>query len=232
MSSTGISKRPDPKPKVSPSNVDNVVKMAENGSLSADKFQSGVEQASISPANSNQNQISYPDGDDLGRMHQDAPVEENSPHQPDKAIPSIESDDIEMKDLSPSRADNDQRESAQSNRPDVQSDHPHPEVSSSQSQDTAGLIEGFKCLAVIDTPRKKKAKCPTEGEPLDPNATVDGWGTLRGSTFVIVQEGPPHAAKFTFRYEPSYTNDRFASTTDEDFRISAIRDRTASGKKV
>ncbi|KAJ5100894.1 hypothetical protein N7456_006946 [Penicillium angulare] len=232
MSSTGISKRPDPKAKVAPSNVDNVVKMAENGSLSANKFQSGVEQALVYPANSNENQISYPDGDDLGRMHQDAPVEENSPHQPDKVIPSVESDDIEMQDFSPSRANNDQRQSAQSNRPDVQSDHPPPEVSSSQSQDTDGLVEGFKCLAVIDTRGKKKANRPTEGDPLDPNATVDGWGTLRGSTFVIVQEGPPHAAKFTFRYEPNYTNDRFANTTDKDFRISAIRDRTASGKKV
>ncbi|KAJ5267292.1 hypothetical protein N7478_010100 [Penicillium angulare] len=79
---------------------------------------------------------------------------------------------------------------------------------------------------------KKKANRPTESEPLDPNATVDGWGTLRGSTVVIVQEGPTHAARFTFRYEPNYTNDRFANTTDKDFRISAIRDRIASGKKV
>ncbi|KAJ5267427.1 hypothetical protein N7478_010235 [Penicillium angulare] len=165
-------------------------------------------------------------------MHQDAPMDDNSTHQPDRAIPSVEAYDIEMQDFSPSCANNDQRQSAQSNRPDVQSDHPPPEVSSPQSQDTAGLVEGFKCLAIIDTRGKKKANRPTESESLDPNATVDGWGTLRGSTFVIVQEGPPYAAKFTFRYEPNYTNDCFASITDEDFRVSAIRDRTASGKKV
>ncbi|KAJ5267224.1 hypothetical protein N7478_010032 [Penicillium angulare] len=224
MSSKGISKNADPKQKVPSSNIGKVEKMAMEGTLPRNKLQSGLEQASVSPANSNENQPSYRDEDDLGQMQQDGPVDENSPHQPDKAIRSIESNDIEMRDLGPSHAEN--------NPLDVQSDHPPPEVSSPQSQDTAGLVEGFKCLAIIDTRGKKKANRPTESEPLDPNATVDGWGTLRGSTFVIVQEGPPHAARFTFRYEPNYTNDRFASTTDEDFRISAIRDRTASGKKV
>ncbi|KAJ5100944.1 hypothetical protein N7456_006996 [Penicillium angulare] len=195
MSSKGISKNADQKQKAPPCNIGKVEKMAMEGTLPRNKLQSGLEQASVSPANSNENQPSYRDEDDLGQMQQDGPVDENSPHQPDKAIGSIESNDIEMRDLSPSHAENDQRQSAQSNRPD-------------------------------------KANRPTESEPLDPNATVDGWDTLRGSTFVIVQEGPPHVARFTFRYEPNYTSDRFANTTDEDFRISAIQDRTASGKKV
>ncbi|KAJ5100961.1 hypothetical protein N7456_007013 [Penicillium angulare] len=152
-------------------------------------------------------------------MHQDASMDDNSTHQPDRAIPSVEAYDVEMQDFSPSCANNDQRQSAQSNRPDVQSDHPPPELSSPQSQDTTDLpqMSGYHRYTW-----EKKANRPTESEPLDPNATVNGWGTLRGSTFMIVQEDQPHAAKFTFRYEPNYTNDRFASTTDEDFRISAI----------
>ncbi|KAJ5267291.1 hypothetical protein N7478_010099 [Penicillium angulare] len=63
MSSTGISKRPDPKAKVFPSNVGKVEQMAIDGSYLAGKLQSGLEQTSISPANSNENQISYADGE-------------------------------------------------------------------------------------------------------------------------------------------------------------------------
>lgn len=232
MSSRGVSKNADPKPKASSSNVGKVEQMAMDGSYSAQKLQSGMQQASISPANFNENQASSPNEDDAGQTQQGAPVGENPVRQPDEAIPSIEADDIEMEDLGPSHANNDQRQSSQNNRSDVQGNPSHPKVSSSQGQDTAGLVEGLKCLAIIDPRGKKKASCPTESKPLDPNTIVDGWGTLRGSTFVIVQEGPPHAARFVFKFEPNYTNDRLANITDKDLRISEIQDRTASGKKV
>ena len=47
---------------------------------------------------------------------------------------------------------------------------------------------------------------PSEDDE-ETDAVVDGWGKLRGSTFVILQYGPRHGARYKFKYRNGYTND-------------------------
>ncbi|KAJ5414886.1 hypothetical protein N7509_000220 [Penicillium cosmopolitanum] len=61
------------------------------------------------------------------------------------------------------------------------------------------------------------------------NDLVDGWGSLRRSTLVIIQCGPHDAAKYRFEYRPNYKNDSLASISDRTKRISALEDIDSSG---
>ncbi|KAJ5033177.1 hypothetical protein NUH16_003093 [Penicillium rubens] len=55
------------------------------------------------------------------------------------------------------------------------------------------------------------------------DALVDGWGTLRTSTFVILQYGPRHGARYKFKYRHGYTNASMNSISESSLRISQIK---------
>lgn len=48
-------------------------------------------------------------------------------------------------------------------------------------------------------------------------------GTLRGSTFVILQYGPRHGARYKFRYRHGYTNASMNSMSKSSLRVSQIK---------
>ncbi|KAJ5559379.1 hypothetical protein N7513_001778 [Penicillium frequentans] len=71
--------------------------------------------------------------------------------------------------------------------------------------------------------KKNKGRITQSPSP-DPNEVVDGWGTLKNSNFVIVQEGPTAYAKFTFKWRHGYTNVSTANISDRRLRVTDIED--------
>ncbi len=206
-------------------------KVAEHGSLPPQKSESANEQSIVSDRNVSKSTKSYPDENNSDQTQQNAPVDENSTPHPDKPIRSIEGD-IEMTDLGGTRKAEDQQQPTQNGTSDMQNDPNHSDVRSSREQSVGSLGRGFKCLAILDPPRKNNKGRITQNQNPDPNEIVDGWGTWRGkSTFVIVQEGPPEAARFIFKLRSGYTNERLANISDKGLRISEIRDPGVGGRK-
>ena len=220
------------KPKSSNSeSIDKFRKVAEDESLSQQKSKSANQQSIVSDTNLSKSTKSYPDEDNSDQTKQNAPVDDDSTPHPDKPIQSIEGD-IEMTDFAATRKAEDQREPTQNGSLDVQNDPNHSDMRSSREQSVGSLRRGFKCLAILDPPMKNNKGRITQSPAPDPNEIVDGWGTWRGnSTFVIVQEGPPEAARFIFKLRSKYSNERTANISDKELRISEIRDPGVGGKK-
>lgn len=228
MPSNGVSKPTSSKS----GNIDKFRKVAEDQSLSQQKLESANQQSIVSDTNLSKSTKSYPDEDNSDQTQQDAPVNDNSIPHPDEPIQSIEENDFEMEDFGATRKAEDQREPTQNEKPDVQSEPKLSSVRSSREQSVGSLGRGSKCLAILDPPMKNSKGRITQSPAPDPNEIVDGWGTWRGkSTFVIVQEGPPEAARFTFKLRSKYSNERTANISDKELRISEIRDPGVGGKK-
>ncbi|KAJ5938316.1 hypothetical protein N7466_001450 [Penicillium verhagenii] len=175
---------------------------------------------------------SHPSVKHSDQTQQNAPVHDNSTPNPDSPIPSIEQGDIEMEDLGVYRRTEDQSAPTQNDRLDVPNDPNHSDVRSSREQSVGSLGRGFNRLAILDPPKGKNQGRITQSPAPDPKDIVDGWGTWRGNSgFVIVQEGPPEAARFTFKLRSKYSNERTANISDKQLRISEIRDLGVGGKK-
>ncbi|KAJ5654975.1 hypothetical protein N7490_001978 [Penicillium lividum] len=169
----------------------------------------------------------YSDEDHSDQTQQNVNVHDTSTLHPDKPIRSIEGD-IEMTDSSTQ----DQQESTQNAKLNVLSKPSLSSVRSSREQSVGSLARGFKCLAVLDPPKKNNKDRITHSPAPDHEDVVDGWGTWRGkSTFVIVVEGPPESARFTFKLRSGYTNERTANISDKELRITEIRDKGVGGRK-
>ncbi|KAJ5642767.1 hypothetical protein N7490_006767 [Penicillium lividum] len=210
MPSNGVSKPISSKS----GNIDRFRKVAEDESLSQQKSESGNGQAIVSDATLNKSTRSYHNEDSSDQTQQNIPVDDISAPHPEKPIRSIE-DNIEMEDFGATRKAEDQREPTQNGTLDVQSEPNRSSVRSSREQSVGSLGRGFKCLAILDPPMKNNKGRITQSPAPDPNEIVDGWGTWRGnSTFVIVQEGPPEAAWFTFKLRSKYSNERTANISD------------------
>ncbi|KAJ5330506.1 hypothetical protein N7476_000289 [Penicillium atrosanguineum] len=214
-------------------NIDRLRKAAEHGSLSSEKSESANQQAIVSDANPSTSTKPYPDENEAEQTQQNASVDDNPIPPCDMAIPSIEKHDIEMTDFGANRKTEDHQEPTQNGALGVQSETNRSDVRSSREQSIGSLGRGFKCLAILDPRMKNNTGRLTQSQHADPNDIVDGWGTWRGkSTFVIVREGPPEAARFTFKLRSGYANDRTANISDKDFRISEIKDRGVDGRKT
>ncbi|KAJ5654920.1 hypothetical protein N7490_001923 [Penicillium lividum] len=208
------------------------VEKAKKGALSRQKLESGDQQAIVSDANPNMKTKSYPDENHSDQIQRNTPVDDNSTPHHDKPIQSIEVEEIEMEDLGANRDTEDQPESMQNNTLDVPSKPNLSSVRSSREQSVGSLARGFKCLAVLDPPKKNNKDRITHSPAPDPEDVVDGWGTWRGkSTFVIVVEGPPESARFTFKLRSGYTNERTANISDKELRVTEIRDKGVGGRK-
>jgi hypothetical protein len=224
MPSNGVSKTSGSKP----DNIDKLKKVAEDRSLSSQKSESANQQAIVSDVNLSKSTKPYSDENHSEQTQQNASVDDNPTPQCDRAIPSIEKNDIEMTDFGANRKTEDQQQPTQDGTLGVQDDPSHSDESPSREQSIGSLGKGFKCLAILDPPMKNNKGRLTQNQNPDPNDIVDGWGIWRGkSTFVIVREGPPEAARFTFKLNSGYTNNSTANISDKEFRISEIKDKGA-----
>lgn len=72
------------------------------------------------------------------------------------------------------------------------------------------------------------ASLDSSNDDEESDAIVDGWGTLRRSTFVILQYGPRHGARYKVKYRHGYTNEDMNSISESFLRISQIKDSPGS----
>ncbi|OGE46546.1 hypothetical protein PENARI_c197G07871 [Penicillium arizonense] len=115
---------------------------------------------------------------------------------------------------------------------DAGSVHQAAEGSSSNINERSSMA-GHRQNRTDLSPEARGASEPRDPEllaSLDPSeddeetdAVVDGWGTLRGSTFVILQYGPRHGARYKFKYRNGYTNDDMNNISQRELRISQIK---------
>ncbi|KAJ5052458.1 hypothetical protein NUH16_011151 [Penicillium rubens] len=206
-SKSGVNKGSTPKER----NLSQLVDFEEganNNSISSKKVASAAAQASVSqgrhPANDS------PEAHDDGQFF--APSDGS-------VVPSIERDATP-----PDRGETQMPDAGLSDQTEAgprSSGHQRPSTAS-HSQNQTGL-----------SPNSRGDNEPHDSEllaSLDPSdddeetdAIVDGWGTLRRSTFVILQYGPRHGARYKAKYRNGYTNDGMNNISDRTLRISQLK---------
>ncbi|KAF3002271.1 hypothetical protein E8E15_000827 [Penicillium rubens] len=148
-----------------------------------------------------------------GQLNEDGLIE-----QDDSPLPSIERDDTPMHDS----GSVDQNEAGS-----ISSGHEHPPAAGhSQNQDN--LAPSAQGPAEPQDP-ELLATLDSSNVDEENDAIVDGWGNLRGSTFVILQYGPRHGARYKLKYRHGYTNDHM-NHISQDLRISQIK--VSPGSKI
>lgn len=145
---------------------------------------------------------------DGGQLDDNGPIDQanSSPPSDSSVVKSIERDDTPMHDAGTgSRSSGHERPPAAG----------HSQNQDDLSPSTRGTTEPEEpeLLATLD---------PSNDEE-ESDALVDGWGTLRGSTFVILQYGPRHGARYKFKYRHGYTNEFMNSMSESSLRISQIK---------
>lgn len=98
-----------------------------------------------------------------------------------------------------------------------------------QNHDDAASEDG-ESLGRLDPLPGPSSGQPSNSTPVHDDL-IDGWGTFRGSTFVIIRSGPRQSAMYRFEYRPNYENEEMRNISDEESRISSLRDKDSSGKK-
>ena len=125
MPSSGVSKSTNAKP----DNIEKLRKVAEDKSLSPQKLESGKQQALVSDASPNMNMKKpYPDENEAEQTQQNASVDDNPTPPCDRAIPSIEKNDIEMTDFGRNRETEDQQHPTQNGTLGAQNDTDHSDL--------------------------------------------------------------------------------------------------------
>jgi hypothetical protein len=123
----------------------------------------------------------------------DQPNYPQLPHSP--VVDSIERDDTPMHDAGPSHQTGAGSSSGGHERAHV-ADRP---------QDPNGPSVSFRHTTDPEDPELLATLDPSNDDEED-DAIVDGWGTLRGSTFVILRYGPRGGSRYKFKYRQGYTN--------------------------
>ncbi|KAI1828798.1 hypothetical protein DTO027I6_10178 [Penicillium roqueforti] len=192
---------------------------ANKSSISSTKIASAAAQASVLQGRHPADDSS--EAHDDGQFNNSVPIDPArfSPPSDGSVIQSIERDatpidthDTPMHDVGLAN----QAEAGSSS-----SGHQHPSAAShSQNQTglsphTRGPIEpqDLELLVSLD---------PSDDDE-ETDAVVDGWGTLRRSTFVILQYGPRHGARYKAKYRNGYTNDGMNNISDQSLRISQLK---------
>lgn len=192
-SKDGVSKRSDTTVKApdSHSRIQQMEEMASNGSLSQKKIDAA--QVSISQ-DGEAEQSPYTDSrtQDQSKPPYDS-QEGSSGSQGQTLVESIEPNDTEMKDVISEPGTEAKPGSARQGLPST-TGHPQrlDDISSNTSSDNG--FDDPECLADLGS-------LFDDG---DGDHIVDGWGTLRRSTFVILQYGPRHGAKYKAKYKTGY----------------------------
>ncbi|KAJ6016464.1 hypothetical protein N7540_011175 [Penicillium herquei] len=160
------------------------------------------------------------EGDPMDVAFDDTQPDESEMSDGDGAAPqrqkvyrSIETDGIELQDMgnsrtkaSPDGARDSEGQGSQSNR------------------GVSEVTSRFNRLAVIGPGDRSK----TLDEFSD--LVVDGWGYLRGSAYVILQQGPPNAVRFVFKSREGYTSTTLPCISNQDLRVSSVKTKGAFGK--
>ncbi|OKP09991.1 hypothetical protein PENSUB_4613 [Penicillium subrubescens] len=215
------------------SSIELMEQAANNGTLPPGKVALAAAQASISDAGGNHEQDT--DVDHQGSTSRQVPNDSREtsllPNDAAQVTP-VKGDnvsDVDMSDVSsepenltetPSRGDGQQDVASTLHR---QRDDSPQDHSDDASQDD-------ECLGRLDPPSGSPPG-RSSNSPRINDDVIDGWGTFRGSTFVIIQCGPRHAAKYRLEYRPNYEDDKTDNISDQEVRISSLRDKDSSGKK-
>ncbi|KAJ5737413.1 uncharacterized protein N7483_002538 [Penicillium malachiteum] len=195
---------------------------AVNGSLSPQQAQAIMQQASVSQPNQNV-QEPMDETPDQSQFHENkASSGDRQVYHSQGVIPSIETDStdgIEMQPMEPSNSAEAHQHEARPSQARVYS--PNQEVS--------GLTQRFRRLAVIG-PRGQRGQDAFQDE--FSNLPVDGWGIYRTRPFVILQQGPPSAVRFVFKYRAGYMDKKIPCISNDDLCMTSIHSKDFCGRKT
>ncbi|CAI7640366.1 unnamed protein product [Penicillium manginii] len=227
------------KPKDTEKNNERLEQGMNDGTISREKINAGLQQSVIkdhtgqAPINSEQS----------SRFNNNAP-EEVAPHQPPHFVISEPNgtEDVEMQFLEPKTADQNHPRSiedgvsseAEDQRPKTPA-HQGSSVEREAIQDEVSTPDQLEdgCLAVL-TPKEKKRKGSksSRDKEYDEDVVIDGWGILNGSSFVIIQDCPFKYASYRFERRKDYSDPDKVYISDDAARISRLKDKEPSGKMV
>ncbi|KAK9846701.1 hypothetical protein MYU51_001387 [Penicillium brevicompactum] len=193
-------------PKANKSHLPEMEQLANDNLISSQKIDSAAAQASISQGRHPTHNSS--DAHDGGQLGDSGPIGQanSSPPPSGSVVESIERDDTPMHDAGTGSSSSGHERPPATGNPQNQND---------LSPSSRGTIvpKEPELLATLD---------PSNDEE-ESDALVDGWGTLRGSSFVILQYGPRHGARYKFKYRHGYTNAFMNSMSESSLRISRIK---------
>ncbi|CAG7946030.1 unnamed protein product [Penicillium olsonii] len=199
-------------PKANKSHLPEMEQLANDNLISSQKIDSAAAQASISQGRHPTHNSS--DAHDGGQLSDSDPIGQanSSPPLNSSVMNSIERDDTPMLDAGSVDQTGAGSHSSGHERPPAAG---HPQNHDDLSPSARGTTEPEEpeLLATLD---------PSNDEE-ESDALVDGWGTLRGSSFVILQYGPRHGARYKFKYRHGYTNAFMNSMSESSLRISQIK---------
>ena len=201
--------------------------LANNNSISSQKIDSAAAQASISQGRHPTDNSSHTH--DGGQLNGSGPIDQanSSPPSNSSVMESIERDatPFEGGPTPINRDDTPMPDAGLINQTGA-----GPSSSGHERPPAAGHSQNQNDLS----PRARGATEPQDPEilaSLDPSnddeesdAIVDGWGTLRRSTFVILQYGPRHGARYKVKYRHGYTNASMNNISDRNLRVSQLMD--------
>ncbi|CAP94933.1 hypothetical protein PCH_Pc21g00360 [Penicillium rubens Wisconsin 54-1255] len=217
-SKSGVNKSSPPKER----NLSQLVDFEEganNNSISSKKVASAAAQASVLQGRHPVNDS--PEAHDDGQGNRSGPTDlaSFSPPSDGSVVPSIERDATP-----PDRGDTQMPDAGLANQTEAgprSSGHQRPSTAS-HSQNQSGLSPNSRGDNEPEDPELLASLDPSDdGEETD--VIVDGWGTLRRSTFVILQYGPRHGARYKAKYRNGYTNDGMNNISDPTLRISQLK---------
>ncbi|KAJ5474028.1 hypothetical protein N7475_003594 [Penicillium sp. IBT 31633x] len=217
-SKSGVNKSSPPKER----NLSQLVDFEEganNESISSKKVASAAAQASVLQGRHSANDSPEAHGDSQGNRSGPTDQASFSPPSDGSVVPSIERDATP-----PDRGDTQMPDAGLADQTEAgprSSGHQRPSTAS-QSQNQSGLSPNSRGDNEPEDPELLASLDPSDdGEETD--AIVDGWGTLRRSTFVILQYGPRHGARYEAKYRNGYTNDGMNNISDPTLRISQLK---------
>ena len=217
-SKSGVNKSSPPKER----NLSQLVDFEEganNNSISSKKVASAAAQASVSQGRHSANDSPEAHGDSQGNRSGPTDQASFSPPSDGSVVPSIERDATP-----PDRGDTQMPDAGLADQTEAgprSSGHQRPSTAS-HSQNQSGLSPNSRGDNEPEDPELLASLDPSDdGEETD--AIVDGWGTLRRSTFVILQYGPRHGARYEAKYRNGYTNDGMNNISDPTLRISQLK---------
>ncbi|CDM38405.1 hypothetical protein DTO013E5_9722 [Penicillium roqueforti] len=217
-SNSGVRKTSSHKDKEILSRLIELEEGANNNTISPQKVASGAVQKSVPqghhPTDGSSEAYDYAPSDsdptDTARL---------SPPSNDSVIQSIE------RDATPSdRDDTPMPDTGLANQTETGSSlsgHQHPSMTS-YSRNQTSLSPNFRSDDELQDPELLASLDPSDDDE-ETDAIVDGWGTLRRSTFVILQYGPRHGARYKVKYRNGYTNDGMNNISDPTLRISLLK---------
>jgi hypothetical protein len=177
-SNSGVNKSSTSNTKANKSHLPEMEEQANNGLMHPGKVNWAAEQATVSQGRHPTDNPSHTH--DGGQLDDNSPIDQanSSPPSDSSVVKSIERDDTPMHDAGTGSS---------------LSDHERPPTAGN-SQNQLDLSPSARGTTELEYPELLASLDPSNDDE-ENDAIVDGWGTLRGSTFVILQYGPRHGAR-------------------------------------